>query len=149
MQATIRFSYQEKIGSTSIKALTWSKWSHVELVVGDMTFGARMSGGVKWRPVEKLPFHQYLDIIVEVPGEFFSIMESQKGKDYDFTALLGWLVRRNWQDPEKWFCSELVAWALQEAGVICVRNINRVSPRELCLILHNLNFKRKTQRAHC
>lgn len=145
MLATIRFSYQDRVGSSVIKALTWSKWSHVELVRGDEAFGARMEGGVKWRPVARLPYHQFLDIHLEVPDNFLEILTSQEGKGYDFVALFGGILRRNWQDPEKWFCSELIAWALTEVGKICVQNINRVSPRELCLILHNLDSKRVAQ----
>ena len=145
MKATIRFSSQDKIGSKCIQALTWSRWSHVEFIDGDRTFGARGGGGVEWRPLTAIPYHHYLDMAVEVPDNFLDILTSQEGKGYDFMALLGGLIRRNWQDPNKWFCSELIAWALQEAGVICVRNVNRVSPRELCLILHNLTIKRMAQ----
>ena len=142
MDVTIRFSTQDTFFSKLIRLFTWSNWSHVELVLDGRTFGARAEGGVQWRDAEELPYHKYIDFVMKVPDEFMGILTSQEGKEYDFVALAGGVIRRDWQDPNKWFCSELIAWALEQAGVICVQKLNRVSPRELCLILHNLTNRR-------
>jgi hypothetical protein len=39
------------------------------------------------------------------------------GCKYDWRGVGGFLTRRNKQNPEKWFCSELVAWCLLSAGI--------------------------------
>ena len=44
------------------------------------------------------------------------LAETQADKPYDWGYLLGFLLRRNWQDQDKWVCHELIAWACQEAG---------------------------------
>lgn len=42
---------------------------------------------------------------------------SQVGQPYDWGWLVGWIIRnRRWDDPQKWVCSELVSWAMREAG---------------------------------
>ncbi len=56
---------------------------------------------------------------------------AQVGKPYDYTAIAGFLARRDWREDDSWFCSELQAAAF-EAGRRPLLNptisINRISP---------------------
>ena len=52
-------------------------------------------------------------------GKVWEAAEKEVGKKYDFPALLGFLpgIRLFWKDdPDKWFCSHLVAWACSLGG---------------------------------
>lgn len=51
-------------------------------------------------------------------------------------ALLGWLVGRDWQCTESWFCSELVAWSFEQGGSPLFRDgvLSRVTPQNLWMI---------------
>jgi len=61
---------------------------------------------------------------------------SQLGKLYDYTAILGLGFHRDWQEMDSWFCSELVAWAFDEAGLPLFRRevLHRVTPQHLWML---------------
>ena len=65
-----------------------------------------------------------------------SAAASQIGKPYDYTAILGLGLRRDWQEEDAWFCSELVAWAFQHAGEPLFRAecLRRVTPQHLWML---------------
>ena len=56
---------------------------------------------------------------------------TQRGKPYDMRFSYGWFFRRDWQDPNAWACSELVAWAADLFDADIRRS---VTPRDLYLI---------------
>lgn len=66
----------------------------------------------------------------ETAGRVFA--EAQLGKKYDFGAILGIVFQnRNWEKPDRWFCSEYAEATFVAAGKRRVRNnINSVLPRE-------------------
>lgn len=46
----------------------------------------------------------------------YSLLEQQLGKEYDKSAIFAMampLAGRDWENPDKWFCSELLAYASQ------------------------------------
>lgn len=60
----------------------------------------------------------------------YDFLNRQLGKKYDYLGLLAFLWRKNeWQNPDKWFCSELLLAAMQEARVYGV-NPNIVKPHQ-------------------
>ena len=98
-----------------LRAVMWSRWSHSALyddsdgVVYDSTF---LGGGVRATPVDQFLGHysryELRPIPMQIPDDLArSWLVDQVGKPYDWTALLSWIVRRNWQDEDAWFCSEL------------------------------------------
>lgn len=60
---------------------------------------------------------------------------SQVGKPYDWTAIAGLVMRRDWRETDSWFCSELVAWACEQAGTPLLRanRLNRITPGQIAL----------------
>lgn len=94
----------------------WSKWSHSAVYdeerccVYDSTF---LNGGVKkWRADEffannPISILRPIDVPPERIAEARNWLEAQLGKPYDWTALLGFISRREWQQDDAWFCSEL------------------------------------------
>ena len=64
-------------------------------------------------------------------------MRSQIGKPYDGEAILAFVAGRNWQDPEAWFCSELVAAGLEDSSIVLplAAPTAKITPADLILIL--------------
>lgn len=61
-------------------------------------------------------------------GRAVSFAEAQVGAGYDYISVLRFVSRRHAPDNGRWFCSELVAAALQVAGV---QLLARVDPAEV------------------
>lgn len=64
-----------------------------------------------------------------------SFLKSQLGKQYDYLAIARFITREampHW-DKKKWFCSELVFYAFQQAGINLLDRIEpwAVSPNQL------------------
>jgi len=123
-----------------IRWATWSEWSHVDVIMPDGSYvGARGSGGVvRHQESQDASVKQVLLVYVtqSVYDRFYSNIESQIGKPYDWEAILGHVFRKKWDDADAWFCSELVAWAFSEAGMPLIRAAkNKVTPRDLTLSL--------------
>lgn len=62
---------------------------------------------------------------------FEEFIRSQIGKDYDMGWIFGFVAHRDWQADDSWVCSELIAAALEYAGVTKFRKMRRVTPRTL------------------
>lgn len=126
-------------GAALIRAITWSDWSHVALIDGEDAIEAT------WPAVRVAPLSEIIakhsaycivDMPCQDPSAVLAAARSQLGKPYDLTALFGLLVRRDWQEPDRWFCSELVAWAFAQGGSPLFRPeaLYRVTPQHLWMI---------------
>lgn len=133
------FSTSRLPGASLIRMVTWSKWSHVTLVDGDVVIEA------VWPRVRVVPLsdvlsrhsrHAFVDVECRDGKAIIDAARSQVGKPYDLTALFGLLMHRDWQEPDRWFCSELVAWAFDKAGSPLFRRdaMHRVTPQHLWMI---------------
>jgi len=61
------------------------------------------------------------------------------GKSYDFSAIGGIALDRNWRDSHRWFCSELIAAAFEAVGSPLLNpsaNVWRITPRDLLLSMN-------------
>lgn len=94
--------------------------SHVDALRMDMMIvGASPFGGVRARPLGE---HPGVSEIVTIPctseqrREFWAFMGNQIGKPYDWLGFLFFPLRRH--DKHAWFCSEIIAAALQHAGIM-------------------------------
>lgn len=82
------------------------------------------------------------DTVIEnlwIPSEesAYSFLIFQLGKLYDFSAIPAliapdWMTgKRNWQEPDRWFCSELIAAAAVAGGRVMQLKPNLVTPNQL------------------
>lgn len=138
VEVQVQFATEADPISWAIRFFTWSDISHVDLVLPDGSLlGARASGGVERRQPGYATFSKTSRYSVTVPAsvavKLFNLAEAQEGKKYDFSAIMGFIFRRDWREDDSWFCSELVAWCFEQAGhpIIQTYELNRVSPRDL------------------
>lgn len=116
----ILFTRRSLIGSLLIRAITWSAFSHVEIVIGDQVIGANMLTGVSLTPLkerlEKSSYAALVDMPCADPERLRALAMAQLGKGYDYLGLLGILLHSDrFQTDERFFCSEFVAWVFREA----------------------------------
>ncbi|CCF95832.1 hypothetical protein B7R78_0014595 [Ralstonia solanacearum] len=126
--------------SWAIQACTWSTWSHVALVAGDQVIESMPGHGVRRVPlsgaIQCADRHELVTIPARDPARIIAAAAGQIGKPYDYQAIVGLGLHRDWQQADAWFCSELAAWAFHAAGeplfrVDCVR---RVTPQHLWML---------------
>jgi hypothetical protein len=126
--------------SLAIRAFTWSRWSHVALVDGDRVIEALAPRGVQVNDTDRVMMRssafELVDLPCRDPEAVLTAAASQAGKPYDYTALLAMALRRNWQEEDAWFCSELIAWAFAQAGEPLFRPevMRRVTPQHLWML---------------
>ena len=134
------FSTSRHPMSGVIRACTWSRWSHVALIDGDEVIEATAPDGVRRFPVVQAIDHAKRGQIVSLPCRdpeaVIAAAASQLGKPYDYTAVLGIGLHRDWQEDDAWFCSELLAWAFERAGEPLFRAevMRRVTPEHLWML---------------
>lgn len=135
----LRFEGGTGVVGRMIRLATWSWCSHVDVEAPDGGLVGAMPGqGVVRRPA---PFdvgrvERYaLDLEPETERQVRAALAGQIGKPYDWPGILGWALRRDWQDTDRWFCSELIAWAFAQAGHPLLRaaDVWRITPRDLLL----------------
>ena len=129
------------------RAMAWATFgeqTHCALVKGDRVIEASAVGEPKGvRPVTLDTFlakhpsavirkidHLYPDLVWEHAA-------SRIGCDYDWDWIKGYLARRrDWQDPSKFTCQELITWACDMAGdpLFAGDNNWHVTPQMLFMI---------------
>ena len=136
----VLFSTTSNPFSWLIRLITWSRWSHVSIVDGDDVIEAHALYGVIRRPccevIETAKRCEFVRFKCDNPQGVIEAARSQVGKEYDWTALFGILLRRNWQEDDSWFCSELVAWCFTQAdcGIFRADRLARVTPEHLWML---------------
>lgn len=138
----IFFSDSDRVGSKLIRSVTWSEYSHVGFIdpYRDTVIDSRLSaGGVTEYPAAHL-YRDYPRVKVvtleDVSFQAVQFARTQIGKGYDWTALFGLWLHRDWQAEDRWFCSELVAWACAQAGrPLLNKRTGRVVPQDLLEVL--------------
>jgi uncharacterized protein YycO len=114
---------------------TFSWYSHAAFELEDgRQLGALSQGVVIAPPNPKTIVHRF-DVKGLNMDAAFQAALSQQGKPYDWGAIIGLAIRRDWRDNGQWFCSELVAWACEQAGLVLLRtdHLNRITPGELAM----------------
>lgn len=135
----LQFSTESGMASAAIRFLTWSEWSHVDMVLpDDSLLGARLDGGVQIRPKDYAVFSKKALYRVHCPTHIASMAigrwKSQIGKPYDWTAILGFGFRQDWHQDGDWFCSEGIAWAFdlpEQHFSLVNRDLYRITPQTL------------------
>lgn len=143
---TLRFVTGDDVVSNGIRNFEYGYWAtHAEALMPDGTLlGAHADGGVQARPHDYDKDQFTKEMYVQIPASpeetdtFHSFLRSQIGKPYDFVAIAGIAMARDWQAQNKWFCSELQAAALCHCGVFpshLATEFNHITPRDLLLIV--------------
>ena len=132
--------------SAAIRFSTRSWASHAEFIDTDhqITVGARSIGGVKVRPCAKDRYSRVEQFTAPGILQAYEWARTQIGKPYDFSAIAGIAVDRNWRDETKWFCSELIVASFEYVGFPLLSTrpsaaVWRYTPRDL-LLSRNLTF---------
>jgi hypothetical protein len=141
----VRFATCNDAISAAIRFAEYGFWaSHAEAVMPDGTLlGAHYDGGVQARPAgydEALLLRQQ---IAELPcpeateQRFHDFLRAQLGKPYDIEAIGALVARHDWREPDSWFCSELIAAALENCGYLLplAADVSKIMPRDLLLIV--------------
>lgn len=132
--------------SSLIRAVTWSDWSHVAILVDDnlVIESTLAKKGVRVDSVSNFKARAknwaIFDIDIKNPNGVLEAAMSQVGKKYDFTGIVGIGIHRDWQEDDAWFCSELVLWCLLKSGDLKLKPeaIKRGTPQLCYLICGNL-----------
>lgn len=127
------FGSNYKIGSLAIKFFTWSRYSHVGVLMPcGKILESTLGKGVTLTSVEdfksrygKIEFTNVPCMNAEIA---YSIGYAQVNKKYDIKAIISIVARTNFHDDEKWFCSELVAAMV---GLYRERRVNRITPEDI------------------
>lgn len=111
----------------------------------DGTYLGAMGDGVKVRAngYDAGGFSQefFLDVKASPDNEeiFYAFIKSQIGKPYDTWAVISFFYpSRDWQEADSWDCSELLATALSECGILpqhMAVKFSRITPRDLLLLI--------------
>ncbi len=144
----IAIDSKHNIGSWLIKLFTFSKWNHVAVLfedtgdlltstVVDVTLPSKVRKTSYAEFSIIYPKHVLLDI--DIPDEKAAKLfaESQMGKSYDWTGILGIMFQnRKWEDNDKWFCSELVEAICIAGGRRRFRSdVSAILPRETYAVI--------------
>lgn len=123
------FSRSHTASSLLIRLMTWSRWSHCGVILNGQVIHSTAS---KWVHSESLEsFKRNCDSweVAEMPGDA-SLALPLIGKKYDWGGVFGhWFGA--WGDPERWFCSELVAYC---SGMFRKGRSNRVTPEHIFMV---------------
>lgn len=118
--------------STVVRWQTRSVYSHAALLLPDGRIleswqgsGVRIRELSDWSGIDRF---RVAGITASQWGRAISFAEDQVGSGYDYISVLRFVSRRNAPENGRWFCSELVAAALQVAGV---QLLARVDPAEV------------------
>lgn len=135
MTLRLVFTRGEGISGTVIRWGTWSAAAHVGGWLDDRTvldatpaLGVAQHVGIAGDVVGLFR----VDCAPEVERCAVAWAGRQIGKPYDWSAIAGFFVRRDWHSTGEWFCMELWLAAFEYAGwpLIRLRHLNRGSPRD-------------------
>lgn len=142
----LQFSLQNALSSRTIAWFSAGHFSHVDAVTpSGGLLGARaepvdgIPAGVFTRPWNYANFQRR--VFLAVPStpiqsyRFWTFLAGQIGKPYDRQAIWGFIIGRDWRETDSWICSELIAKALEYAGVIGNLYVpaNKITPVSLAV----------------
>jgi uncharacterized protein YycO len=111
--------------SWSIRWFTRSQYSHAAIQVqSGQIFEAWQGAGVRvttlrsWKDVDVFE----VDVTLEQRQKIHEFLEGELGCGYDYWGIWGFVSRQPRRSNKKWFCSELVAAAFEEAGISLLGN---------------------------
>lgn len=131
--------------SPVIRFVTWSKYSHMAIVINDKYITHSDFNGVHIEPLEDLMNRSKSWMIVEYqcdnPQSVIDNCLTFLGKPYDYGALIGIAIRRiELQDDSKYVCSEYPAAGAYKAGktFFMTEYLNRITPQHWLMLPHTV-----------
>lgn len=136
--ARIRFSHGSGWEDAIVRAVTWSDIAHLGFLLPDgMVIDATPAHGVALRQPDPENELFVFDVVVPAPviEAAVAYARTQISRPYDWSAVIGVGLHRDWRRPDSWDCSELVAAAFEQAGFPLLRadHLNRITPRDLLM----------------
>lgn len=118
----IRFITEDDFISNAIRFVTFSEWSHVEIITETGTYlGAHADGGIQERPADYAKVSKERRYEVPVTDEQYDRMMafaySKIGTPYNFATCAGMFLRKNFSTKGSEICSMFVFDVLVEAGI--------------------------------
>lgn len=131
----LRFAANNTFSSWIVRFLTRSKYSHVDYIFDDgSAYSSLPKTGVNVND-DKNDITVYCEIDVKSKEKLEWFLLEQKGKPYDWKAIIALPFFRNWQEDDAWFCSELISAAITYSNGKPLFNEKmwRITPRDLFL----------------
>jgi hypothetical protein len=131
------FARRHHLGSALLRTALWSPWSHVGIISNGYVIHAAAGQKVAPMPLDEFKAHASEWAIVEFPADPLALLAAhdQIGTPYDMQGVIGLGLHRRWQDADAWFCSELVAYALEKGGLKLFRaDAWRITPQHLWML---------------
>lgn len=106
------------ISHYAVRLWTWSKWSHVELVIDGVCYSASpRDGGVRSKVID-LKSGRWDVLPVEIDADqALRWFEGHDGDKYDWAGIWRFVIPLLPHSRRRWFCFESVGAALGLAGV--------------------------------
>jgi len=116
----VRFFKTKGLVGWLVRWFTWSKWNHVDINIDGTYYAAQEGKGVfrndgKVENVLDMDTIQILDT-ARNKQHLETFLKYQLDKEYDWHGILGFILRKGIDNKDKWFCSELIATALNKIG---------------------------------
>lgn len=141
----LRFVHGDDLISMGIILQTGGWCSHVEAVTPEgLYLGAHASGGVQARPADydkgKFDREQFVELPADdkMTEEFYAFLNRHIGEPYDFKAIAGFVLHRDFHLAAHAICSALQALALRQCGWFGTPlgiPAHSITPRDLLLVL--------------
>lgn len=145
MGLKVMFTNSKMPLSPIIRAVTWSKFSHMAIVINDHEILHSDFHGVRIEPLVDLQARSKNWMIVEYkcdrPEDLITACKTQLGKPYDFTGLIGIAIRDvNLQDDSKWWCSEIPAFGalISNQPFFQDEYLHRITPQHWLMLPHTV-----------
>lgn len=120
--------------SRLVRWRTRSKWSHVGIIVGGHVLEARGPIGVQLTPLSQFESRYTVTERRCLPGSEEKA-KSKLGAKFDMWGLWGIFFKKHLHHKDKWFCSELVAYA---SNAVNDEHAHHITPEYLIYISKRL-----------
>ena len=137
----IVYGTNNSLVSWLIRAATFGKYSHCAILdeehwVIHSTFLRGVHRSTLKSFQEAYPTHYFSHIVCPDEAGAMHFLEAQLGKPYDWSALLKLVFQRDWQENDRWFCSELAEAALVAGNSQRFRDsVHRITPHQSWSVL--------------
>ena len=120
-----------------IRIVTNGPYSHCELIFSDgQAYSSSIQdGGCRYKDIVFDPEHWDIIEVAADEQTMRRFCDEEKGSGYDFPGVFRFLVLEIKESPDKWFCSEVCASALQHGGRLLGVKPWQVHPSRLYQLL--------------